>query len=409
VADGSLSSPLRVLLVHNRYQQPGGEDAVFETQAALLESAGHEVRRLVVANESIGARLGAGSRLRLAAGTTWSRAGVGLVRRTAGTFRPDVMHVHNFFPLLSPAIHSAAHEAGAATVQTLHNYRLICPSANLFRDARPCHDCVGRRVAWPGIVHACYRDSRLATGAVAAMLGVHRVRRTWHADVDRFVALTSFARELLVEGGLPGDRIVVQPNVLADEPAAAEGPGDGFLFVGRLAADKGVATLLAAWERLAPTTELRIAGAGPLEQAVIASAQRLPNVRYLGRLDRPAVLAEMRRSRAVIVPSHWYEAFPLTVLEAFASGRPVIAAGHGSLAEIVTDGQTGLLVRPADPVDLRARVTYAQEHPEEMAAAGRAARAEFLDRYTASRGLHGLLDVYRQALEQRDSGRQPGN
>lgn len=391
-------SPKRILLVHNRYQQAGGEDAVVDAQAALLERHGHEVRMLVMDNHEISEAGGLLARIRLARRTIWSVDGIRRVREATRAFRPQVVHAHNTFPLLSPAIHGAARAEGAATVQTLHNYRLVCPSAVLYRDGRPCHDCVGRTIPWPGVQHACYRDSRPATAVVAAMITVHRARRTWARDVDQFVVLAAFARDRLIEGGLSPRLVTVQPNFIDQQPRHVDGPGEGFLFVGRLTEDKGIGTLLAACARLPAGIRVSIAGTGPLEHEVLAAASRNPSIVYLGRLDQAGVMNAISHARAVLVPSHLYENCPLAVLEAYAGGRPVIVSGHGGLAEIVVDGLNGFHVRPADPVDLADRLVWAAGHGDAMLAAGQAAQAAFVSNYSAERGYAGLIDVYERAI-----------
>lgn len=394
-------SPARILVVHERYQQAGGEDGVFDAHLAMLRAHGHEVATLVVDNDEIDERISALGRVTLAVDTVWSRRGVARVREAVRAFRPEVLHAHNTFPLLSPAIHGAARAEGVATVQTLHNYRLICPSAVLFRDGRPCHDCVGRSIAWPGVLHACYRDSRPATLAVAAMQTVHRARGTWHRDVDAFIVLARSARDLLAQGGIPTARVSVVPNTVVDTTLHDVGPGEGFLFVGRLTEDKGVATLLAAWERLPRGIGLAIAGSGPLDSLVRAAASRNPDIRVLGRLERGEVDIELARCRALVVPSLLYENCPLTVLEAFAAGRPVIGSGHGGIADLVEDGLTGRLVRPGDVAALASAVLEAQADPTAMARAGEAARSAYEERYTPEVGYVRLMEVYRAARDHR--------
>lgn len=391
----------RVLLVHERYQQAGGEDGVFDAQVALLRARGHDVATLEVDNDEIPVSPSVPERVRLAVDAVWSRDGVRRVRAAIRTFRPDVLHAHNTFPLLSPAIHAAAAAEGVATVQTLHNYRLICPSAVLFRDGRPCEDCVGLPVGLPGVVHACYRDSRAASATVAAMSAVHRLRRTWTRDVDRFVALAPFARDRLIRGGLPADRIVVQPNFVDRPEPTVDTDRDGFLYVGRLAHEKGVGTLLEAWAMLPPSMRLTIAGAGPLDAAVTEAAGRHPGITYAGRLDAAGVDAALGTARSLIVPSLWYEVCPLTVLEAFAAGCPVIVSGHGGLADLVEDGETGIHVTPGDAAALAAVITAVEADPESMRRQGVAARAAYEASYTSERGYAGLVDVYEQAIDRR--------
>ena len=349
----------RILLVHDRYREAGGEDVVFDTETALLARHGHRVERLVVDNDDIDPEASLAGRIRLATNTVWSESSAHRIREVVQTFQPSVVHVHNTFPLLSPAVHSAARAGGAATVQTLHNYRLVCLSANLYRDGRPCTDCVGRFVALPGVVHGCYRNSRAASLAVAAMQTVHRARRTWSRDVDAIIALTAFGRDRLIEGGVPASRLVVRPNFVEVDAPPDAGPGTGFVYAGRLTEDKGVDILLDAWRDARIDSTLTIMGAGPLEPLVRAACAEMPSIRYPASCPDRISSRAMGRARAVIVPSRWYEGFPLTVLEAFACRRPVIATGHGSLSEVVTDGENGLTFRPSDPAHLADRLRWA--------------------------------------------------
>ncbi|MGE3934275.1 MAG: glycosyltransferase, partial [Rhodospirillaceae bacterium] len=302
--------------------------------------------------------------------------------------------VHNTFPLISPAVYAAARDGGAAVVQTLHNFRTLCVKAQLLRDGAVCEDCVGRAVPWPGVVHRCYRDSLVASGAAATMLTVHRAAGTWRRAVDRYVALTGFARDKFVAGGLPAARIAVKPNFLDSPAPAAAGPEarSGGLFVGRLSPEKGIGVLAAALAR--GPVPLRIAGEGPV---AVAAA---PDLTLLGRIDAGAVAREMAAAAYLVVPSVWYEGFPMVIVEAFARGLPVIASRIGSLAEIVEDGVTGLLAAPGDAADLAAKMRWAHEHPGEMAAMGRAARARYEALYTPERNYAMLMEIYAAARAQ---------
>lgn len=391
---------MRILLVHNRYRQAGGEDVVFQSEAALLRAHGNEIEELVATNDDID-RLG---RLQVAVGTIWSRRSGERLRGILTRHRPEIVHFHNTFPLISPAAYRIARQSGAAVVQTLHNYRLICPNGLLFRDGHLCEECVGRSVAWPGVLHACYRHSRPQTGVVAAMLAVHRARGTWARDVDAYIALTEFARREFIQGGLPESKLAVKPNFVDPDPGESPGRGGHFLFVGRLSQEKGVRTLLRAWSALGSDSELRIAGAGPLEAEVRRAAAGSTSIGYLGHLPRPAVLEQLRAARALIFPSEWFEGMPVVILEAFACGRPVIAARHGGPAEIIADGVTGLLFAPGSPDELAQRVEWAIRHEEAMAAMGREARQEHERRYTPEVNYPLLMDIYRRAARERAAG-----
>lgn len=391
-----------VLLVHERYREYGGEDAAVEAQLRLLERAGHRVELLEVDNEVIDERSGVAGRVRLAATTIWSRAGIRRVTNAVRAMRPDVVHVHNTFPLLSPAIYGPARALGPAIVQTLHNFRLVCPNGVLFRDGHPCQDCVGQPVALPGVVHSCYRDSLAASGVVAAMLAVHRARGTWRRDVDRFVALSSFARDRLIRGGIPPARLRVLRNFVDAPAPPPRDRGDNLLFVGRLTEDKGVRILLEAWRSARVPARLRFAGDGPLAALVQAAAAE-PGLRIdaLGRLSRDRTLEEMRRARAVVVPSQWYENCPMTVIEAFACGRPVIATGHGGLLEMVEHGSTGLLFDPGDASGLAASLALAVSEPDRMDGMGQAAWRRYEQAYSPTVAYRDLIEVYGEAIEQR--------
>jgi glycosyltransferase involved in cell wall biosynthesis len=392
---------MRILLVHNHYRRPGGEDVVFQSEAALLRSHHHDVEELVATNDDIDS-LG---RLQVAIGTIWSRRSGARLREILARHRPEIVHFHNTFPLISPAAYSTARQSGAAVVQTLHNYRLICPNGLLFRDGHLCEECVGRSVAWPGVLHACYRHSRPQTGVVTAMLAVHRARGTWVRDVDAYIALTEFARRKFIQGGLPESKLAVKPNFVDPDPGESPGRGGHFLFVGRLSEEKGVRTLLRAWSALGSNSELRIAGAGPLEAEVRRAAAGSTSIRYLGHLARPAVLEQLRAARALIFPSEWFEGMPVVILEAFACGRPVIATRHGGPAEIIADGVTGLLFTPESPDELAQRTDWAIRHEEAMAVMGKQARQEHELRYTPEVNYRLLMDIYQRAARERTTAR----
>ena len=383
---------MKVLLVHNSYQQPGGEDRVFESELELLASHGHDVALYTAHNDTV-RQLG---KVRLAVRTSWSGTTYRGMLAALQRERPQIVHVHNTLPLLSPAVYYAARAARVPVVQTLHNYRLLCPKAVLLREQRICEDCLGRRVPWPGIVHACYRGSRSATGAVAVMLSVHWLLGTWTRQVSRYIALTEFMRQKLIEGGLPATRIVVKPNFVTPDPGQGNHDGRYALFVGRLAPEKGLRTLLQAWKQLADPMPLKIAGAGPLEGLAEGSA---PGVEWLGQVHHREVIALMKRAFVLMFPSEWYEGFPTTIAEAFATGLPVLASRLGAMAEIVRHRQTGLLYTPGDALDLADQVRWAFAHPGELADIGRRARLEFEAKYGPERNYQLLCDVYRGVLD----------
>ena len=391
---------MKVLVVHNYYQLPGGEDSVFHTEAALLEQHGHEVFRFTAHNRDVAEH----SLPSLAGRTIWNPSSRRDVAAVIRDVRPDVMHVHNTLPLISPSIYGVARSNGAAVVQTLHNYRLICPGALLLRDGRPCEDCVGTVMKVPAVRHRCYRDSQPASLSVATMLGVHRLAGTWQRLVDRYIVLSHFARQKFIEGGLPADRLVVKANCVSPDPGFNNSPHDGYaLFVGRLSPEKGLGTLLEAWSRIPNAPLLRIAGDGPM---MPAARDGRAGIEWLGHQPREALLDVMKGASILIVPSEWYEGWPLTVVDAFAVGTPVLASRIGALTEMVTDGVTGLLFEPRSPDDLVRTFLLAQRHPAAVAEMARRARREFELRYSAEPTYEALTRIYADAIENR--GRDHG-
>ena len=387
----------RIVLAHNFYQQPGGEDEVFRAEAALLEAHGHGVIRYSLHNNDV-PKLG---RIALLKAVFWNSSVYREMGRLIRKESPQLVHFHNTFPLMSPAPYFAARKAGLPVVQTLHNYRLICPNGLLFRDSRPCELCVGKAVAWPGLIHSCYRESRTATAVTAAMLTAHRVWGTWNRAVDTYIALTEFSRRKFIEGGLPADRVVVKPNFLFSDPGVGLHASEFALYVGRLTPEKGLNTVLRAWQQMRRTLHLKIVGDGPIART---SAQSSVNLEWLGHLPKERVLALMKEATFLLLPSEVYENFPVTLLEAFATGLPVIASGHGALAEIVADGQTGRLFRPGDAMDLASKIEWALEHREELSAMGRRARDEFDAKYTQQRNYDILSGIYRSACDRQQRG-----
>lgn len=391
---------MKILLAHNRYRWAGGEDVVVRSEKALLEAHGHEVSLLEADNREIDGPMAA---IRAGLKIVWSRATRRRMATALAHFRPDVAHIHNFFPLLSPSIYEACRDAGVPVVQTLHNYRLICPNGVFFRDGRVCEDCMGRLAPWPGVLHACYRGSWMATAPVAVMLAFHRLRRTWMRRVDLFVVFTEFARQKFLEAGLPGDRVVVKPHFVHPVPEVGDGAGGYALFVGRFSPEKGLGILLDAWRqgRLGERLPLRIVGEGAIEGELRERVTGVPGIEWLGARPQSEVLKLMRRAKCLVYPSVCFETFGMAIIEAFAAGLPVIASGHGSMASLVRHGETGLLFRPGDAADLVAQVEEFLADPQSPARMRVQARAEFEARYTAEQNYEVLMGIYKAARRRR--------
>lgn len=392
---------MHVLVAHNRYSsaQPSGENRVVDQEVGLLRAAGHRVEVFERRSDDIAAR------------SLWGKAAVPLlvpwnpaVRTELAARlraeRPDVVHVHNVFPLLSPAVLAACADVGVPVVATLHNYTQVCPPGTLHRDGRSCTECVGSAAPLPAVRHGCYRNSRLATVPLAVGLTVNR--RRWWSGVERFFCISAAQRDILVRSGMPADRLVVKHNFVPEPGTRRAGAGEHLLFLGRLAEAKGVRLLMAAWDEIAADggvgVPLVLAGAGPLEGEVTAWAAGRDDVRYAGLYDPAQCRRAVARSVAVVAPSTARETFGLVVAEAMAAGVPAVAAGHGAFVELVEDGVTGLLHRPGEPASLASRVRRIVTERARNREMGEAARRRYEQYFSPAVGLERLEDEYRSAI-----------
>lgn len=386
---------MRVLVVHNAYQLAGGEDAVVLNEVALLREHGNTVQLHLVSNDGVTGLLG---KLRAAIGVIFSFSSYFKIRQILRNFRPSIVHVHNFFPLVSPAVFYACKAEGVPVVMTLHNFRLICPTAVLMYDGKITERSL-RDGPWWGVRARVYRGSLLGSFVLASMIAVHQGIGTWRKQVDRFIVLSNFSVNKFSQGGLPIDKLVVKPNFV-NVTAPVEIDRCGFLFVGRLSPEKGVNILLAAVGLLNESPiYICVAGTGPLAHSVKKAG---PAVEPLGAISSSAVQERMTRSTALVIPSICYEGFPMVLVEAYACGLPVIASRIGALAELVEDGVTGLLFEPGDAKDLAEKLEWASHHPQQMAEMGVAARARYLERYTPGKNYEQLMLIYRAAIEAAD-------
>lgn len=386
---------MRVLQIHTRHRFSGGEERVVDEERDLLRSAGVQVSELIFDNNDPRPGLSVAGDVRLAISSCWSSRSSRLVEDAIELTDPDVVHVHNTFVAGSPSVIGTAHRLGRPVVQTIHNYRPVCPVGVAFRSGRPCLDCSGRCVAWPAVLHRCHEGS-LRQSAVAA--GAWTVQRWLYklGLVDLFVVLTQFQRLQLIRGGIANSRIRVVPNFIVTHPPAPASDRQGFGFIGRLSPEKGIDTLLRAARDFHGS--ITVAGDGPLREVVERAASQGVVV-YIGRIGTEGVRALLNSVVAAIVPSAYFEGFPLVVLEAFASGTPVIASRLGSLSEIVRDGETGILFDPGDWAALATQLRWASQHPDEMRAMGEEARREAERRFSPEGHLGQLLRVYAEAVD----------
>jgi glycosyltransferase involved in cell wall biosynthesis len=395
---------MKILLVHNFYgsSAPSGENTVFEAERELLKSHGHTVIEFTRHSDEIRAR-GLTGKIIGALSTPWNSFSLRKLRTLIKNEKPDIMHVHNFFPLISPSVFHAAKATGTATVFTLHNYRIFCAAGIPMRDGAVCTECIDKCSAWPALKYGCYRESRIATIPLAVMIALHRRLGTWRKHADAFITLTEFQRRTVVRAGLPESRTHVKPHFYADPPAAIpflKRDGEA-VFIGRISREKGVDVLINAWHRMGcEAPHLEIIGDGP-EKVRLSRAVRdagLENwIAFSGQLSFSDTQKRLANARALILPTLCFEGFPMVIREAFALGVPVIASRIGSIPDIVSDGQNGMLFEPGNDREL-CRCVDAIDTFQPLAAA---AYEEFKRKYTAGSNIQTLMDIYQSAIKQR--------
>lgn len=389
--------PHRILVLHNRYREPGGEDRAFAQEVALLRGHGHAVVEYVDANPPADE----GRPVPAALAAVWSRAAYRRVREVIAETHPQLAHFHNTFYRISPAAYYACRRAGLPVVQTLHNYRMGCVNAVCARAGQTCDDCIASTLAWRGVWHGCYRNSRAASAAVAAIGAVHKWMGTYRRQVCAYISLSEFARRLHVRSGVPAELSFVKTNFALAIPSAAAAAGGYALYAGRLVREKGIYVLLEAWRRLRPALGLKVAGDGPDAAPLRACYRDLPGVEFLGGVP-PGRMRELMAGAAFLVqPSLLWENCALSVIEALGAGLPCIVSGHGSLAELVEHGRCGLHFRPGDAGDLAAKMSCLAAHPAEQSRMARAARERFERHYTPEKNYAQLMAIYEAAGRRR--------
>lgn len=393
---------MRVLILHNRYRHAGGEDSVVHAEIDLLRSRSVEVTEFEMTNdaESDGVR----STVQLGVAAAWSHSSYQKAKELCASVRPDIAHVHNSWMRLSPSVHYACKEAGVPTVQTLHNFRLLCLRADFLRNGKICQDCLGH-TPWRGIMRRCYRDSAVASTAVASMIFTHRFLKTWQNEVNAFIALSEYSRTQFIKGGIPSERLFIKRNFLEDaaQPACPPSASNVVLFVGRLSDEKGVDLLLAAWRGVqkANRAMLRIIGDGPMRKELETQARGYgfseAEVQFTGQLPYARVMSEIGTARALVLPSLCVENCPRTLLEAFCNGRPAIVPNRGSLDELLRNEETGLKFSAGDESSLSETLRKLLSPYAHIDIWGKNARREYLTRYTPDTTFEALMKIYQFA------------
>lgn len=377
-----------VLVIHNRYQQAGGEDAAVRTDVATLRQHGHRVTEFVRDNAEI-LSYGVVRKASLVVSATWNQRVYGELRQLIRKEHPAVAHCHNLVPLISPAAYYACRAEGVPVVQTLHNFRLRCPAGTMFRNGTACRDCDG--ALGKAVARGCYRDSRAQTAAAALMLGAHRAMGTFDRVVNAYSAPSRFCAEGVAGVDVPAGRIKLRPNFLLNDPGARHASENYVVFAARLCEEKGLRQLLRAWRRMAGIP-LVIVGDGPLRRE--AAKEAPGNVTFVGALSATETLARVKAARFLVFPSVGYETFGMTVLEAAACGVATVGTRLGAIPELIQEGRTGLLFDPHDSEDMAEKVAWAWSHPMSMNEMGAAARIRYLEHYTADKGYEKLASFY---------------
>jgi glycosyltransferase involved in cell wall biosynthesis len=375
---------MKILIAHNEYQYRGGEDSVVEAEIALLREYGHEVHLYRRSNHELSTL----SRASAAVSSIWSYQSSNDIQQVCDHFTPEVIHVHNTFPLISPSLYWAAAKKKVPVVQTLHNFRLLCPQAMFFRNGKVCEDCIGK-LPWRAVTHKCYRGSALQSAVTVTMLAQHRAIGTYQKQVALYIALNEFCRQKFIDGGLPAERIRIKPHFVRPGKSRPECTRNGGLFIGRLSEEKGLQVLIDAMKELG-NVQLTIAGAGPLESLVKGAF----GTHYIGPRNGDDLRELLSHACYLVVPSIGTETFGMVAIEAFESGTPVIASRQGGLNDLVKDGVTGLLFTPADPHDLAQKIAWAESHPDKMLKMGQAAKEEYEKKYTPEQNYRQLMSIY---------------
>ncbi|HWI25917.1 MAG TPA: glycosyltransferase [Stellaceae bacterium] len=394
---------MKLLMLHNYYQQPGGEDLCLADESKLLRSHGHSVLWYTDDNR----RIDQLDRLTLARATLWNSSTYRDLARLIATHRPDIVHVHNIFPLISPSAYYVAQAARVPVVQSVHNFRMFCVNGTFTRSGKICKDCTRTTLPWPGVVHRCYRGGLISSLGAAAGLTMHKALRTHSRKIDLFIVPSEFVKRQLIECGIPLAKVRVKPNFVPGNPRVGGRRQACAVFVGRLSQEKGLPTLLAAWRSLAAEIELKVVGDGPLRDLVRTAAAQDRRISFLGRQSPESVLEIMQSALCVVIPSECYESFGRVAIEAFSVGTPVIAAQIGALPELVEDGRTGFHFPPGDACGLRAKLQHLYDAQDMFDTMSRAARSKYETEFTASRNYRLLVNIYSEALKDATPLRMP--
>jgi glycosyltransferase involved in cell wall biosynthesis len=398
---------MKIVQAHNSYQWPGGEEVIVAQERELLRSAGHQVVEYRRSNHEIvnGTLV---RQIGLAHRAVWSSDTMREFRALLRKEKPDIVHVHNTFVMISPSIYWACADENVPVVQTLHNFKLFCPQSMFLRDGKVCEECAEHSLL-RSVAYGCYQGSRFASGTVAFLLAAHRWVGTWSQKIDCYIAVSQFARKKFEQGGLPPDKLVVKPHFVYPDPGPRTSVGEYAVFAGRFTPEKGLPTLLNAWKQAKTSVPLMIIGDGPLRKSLEAQASAASHsgVIFRGQLSREQTLAAIKGAKLLVCASECYEQGPATILEAYACGVPVIAPSLGPIDEVVEDGRTGLLFQAGNAEHLAEKIHWALGHDEQLDSMGRRARAKYEAKYTGETNYTRLMEIYERVISRYEQASMP--
>ena len=384
---------MKILYCHNYYRHRGGEDVSFQTDVEMLRSRGHSVFTFTRDNEDM-----QGNQLRMAANAIWNRSCGRELAQMIVDERPDIVHCNNLFPQISVSVYKAAHRHGVPVVQALRNYRPLCANSFLYRNKSLCTKCIGGAASWRSMIHGCYRESRLASAVVVAMQVSQSLAQTHKRYIDAFFTPSEFARSVYIQAGYDPDRIHVRTNFMLPDLGATADKSGPAMFVGRLSDEKGVDTVIDAWNKYQIQIPLQIIGEGPESESLRIRAQGNRSIEFMGAVPNRDVLTALGRAQFLVMPSRWYETFGRTIAEAFSRGTPVVGSDLGAMAELIKDGVNGYLFAPSDPDHLGRQVRrFLSLSASDRTAMSQAARETYTQRFTAQTSYKQLLGIYESA------------
>lgn len=397
MVSSALKRPQKILMLHNKYLIAGGEDVSTRNEAQLLRDGGHEVDLVEYDNDEI-EKIGS---IRTAIRTTWSLPAIRDVKDRLEQKAYDILHVQNYFPLISPAVLRVGAAKGVTTIQALRNYRLLCANAQLFRNGKDCEKCLGNFVPWAGIKHGCYRNSRLGSGAIAAMIATHKLLGTWQRDTHAFIAVSDYVQQKYIKGGFQAEQVFSKPNVVAKSTRATVARKQQIAYVGRLSPEKGIETLISAWKLAHRPGKLVIVGDGPSKKNLMKQNQHEAAIQFLGHVSPNEAKTIMAQSQAIVIPSLWAEPFPRTGVEAFSVATPVFGARSGGIPELFHNNQGGALFTPGSEKELSQLIIKLFTNPQYAKELHIQAAEIFSSRYTPGAILKRTEEIYAQAIERK--------